>query len=157
MVFSCTFVLSKRRKAPVLDNTVGWWNFWQTCPLVSGVKITGQTKHRAVLAAMLVRPGSTTELCVSANCFVEVRSLPLQRSSLMWMITCLRIVRRLFLCPVMKFLAATLCFSLTVRQLGDPISPPTTQFSPVKDYCLRIARRLLFKFRYINLFYFHSK
>jgi len=27
--------------------TVGWWNFWQTCPLVSGVGITGQTQHRA--------------------------------------------------------------------------------------------------------------
>jgi len=22
-------------------NTVGWWNLWQTCPLVSGVGITG--------------------------------------------------------------------------------------------------------------------
>jgi len=28
-------------------NTVGWWNFRQTCPLVSGVEITGQTKSRA--------------------------------------------------------------------------------------------------------------
>ena len=27
---------------------------------------------------MLRRPGSTTELCVIANCLVEVRSLPLQ-------------------------------------------------------------------------------
>jgi len=26
-----------------VDDTVGWWNFWQTCPLVSGVRIMGQT------------------------------------------------------------------------------------------------------------------
>jgi len=27
--------------------TVGWWNLRQTCPLVSRVGITGQTKSRA--------------------------------------------------------------------------------------------------------------
>jgi len=31
-----------------------------------------------VLVAILMRPGSTTELCTAANCLVEVRSLPLQ-------------------------------------------------------------------------------
>ncbi len=51
---------------------------WQTYPLVSGVEKTGQTKHRAVQVAIPARPGSTTELCVLANCSVEVRALPLQ-------------------------------------------------------------------------------